>query len=150
DDSGFFQHELMSGFLSGSNFLSDTTVGHLRDLGFDTIGGLGDLTGVAGDVNQDGFLNLLDFDEFILGWRSNTEGLDAVERTRLGDLNLSGLTDLIDFFILREALNEPGGPRLELPTDLLNVPEPASILLALLGVVSIAASARKRRCSRSG
>ena len=135
DESGFFTHELMSGFLSGSNFLSNTTVEHLRDLGFDTIGGLNQLTGVAGDVNQDSFLNMEDLDEFILGWRSDTEGLDAVERTMLGDLDLSGVTDLADFFLLREAFINNTMPTPRLSDFLASIPEPSSAILLLIGVV---------------
>lgn len=34
----FFNNELLTGFRSGSGFLSDTTIGSLRDLGYTTIG----------------------------------------------------------------------------------------------------------------
>lgn len=137
DESGFFTDEIMSGFLSGSNFLSNTTIESLRDIGFDTLGRLADLTGVEGDVNQDGFVNALDVTAFVDGWRSNTAGLDAVERTLLGDLDLSGRTDLSDLFILHQAL--PSGGRRILATqfsDALPIPEPSSLLLLATAVLA--------------
>jgi len=143
DDSGFFTHELMSGFLSGSNFLSNTTVESMRDLGFAVIVGAGDLTGVEGDVNQDGFLTTADIDDFVLGWLSETEGLNAVERTMLGDLNLDGRTYLDDFSILHDALQTNLGLAVSLDELLRGVPEPAT--LCLLGMASLGCLTRPSR-----
>lgn len=85
-------------------------------------------------MNQDGTLDQLDIDDFILGWRSTTVGLDAVARTRLGDLNLGGGTDFNDFWILRGAW---GGPMPSRLLDLIeSVPEPGSLSLMIMAVVA--------------
>jgi hypothetical protein len=147
DEAGFFSNELMSGFLSGSNFLSNTTIDHLRDLGFDTIGGIADLTGVDGDVNQDGVLSVLDITAFVAGWESITIGLNAVERTRLGDLNLSGITDLEDAFLLHQALPAPFRATLlsEISGGSIAVPEPSAHITAIILVTGVIAFGWSRR-----
>ena len=84
------------------------------------------LTGVVGDVNQDGVLDMADIDSLVVGWRSETSGLTDRDKTLRGDLNLDGITSLPDAFILHEALALQG---LSLPFALLDgtsVPEPAA------------------------
>jgi len=96
---------------------------------------------VDGDVNQDGVLNILDIDAFVLGWRSNTTGLSAVESIKRGDLNLSGETDLRDFAILHAAWNAP------MPISLSDlgqgVPEPCSLVLLLACTAGVCVGRRR-------
>ena len=89
-----------------------------------------DVTGVAGDVNQDGVLDLLDLDAFLAGWRSDTTGLTQLEQTQLGDLNFSGLTDLSDAKLLQQALLSAGISSPFSLAGLGSVPEPTAGLLA--------------------
>src|SRR5262249_45461207 len=74
-------------------------------------------TSVAGDVNGDSLVTIADFDEL----RSNF--LNKYPNTLAfgeGDLNLSGVVDLEDFRIWKNAFGD-GGPN--------GVPEPAAALL---------------------
>jgi hypothetical protein len=98
-----------------------------------------DLTGVAGDVNQDGQLSPADVDAFIDGWKSekrvNNVRVGDLTTILDGDLNFDGITNLRDAGLLRSALAAAGMPALNLSA--LAVPEPSSIALALaaLGVL---------------
>ena len=97
---------------------------------------------VDGDVNQDGVLDLQDIDDFVLGWRADTRGLSAAESIKLGDLNLSGETNLADFGILHAAWNAPMPIRL---SDLIpSVPEPASAWLLMLAATACGWRPRSR------
>jgi len=97
-------------------------------------------TGVLGDVNQDGVLDALDVDAFVLGWRSDTTGLPTErDQIMLGDLNLDGMTNLTDAFELRNAFAAAG---LNVSLASLAVPEPASGLM-LAGLLLTAL--RRRR-----
>ena len=87
----------------GRLFIVSKQTDKIFDTGLVISEGFDGLNGVAGDVNQDGNLDQSDIDDFILGWRSVTVGLDALARTNLGDLNLSGETDFNDFWIFRGA-----------------------------------------------
>jgi hypothetical protein len=94
---------------------------------------------VVGDVNQDGGVStgtgdLADDDvtAFVAGWQSDTIGLTNLQKTLLGDLNLSGKTTLADAFILHGALQAQG---LAFPFEALAaVPEPSSIALLAVGI----------------
>jgi hypothetical protein len=106
------------------------------------------LTGVAGDVNQDGVLDANDIDSFIAGWLSDTSLLDKVGRTKLGDLNLSGRTDLQDVWVLHQALQGVG-----LSFDfarLSQIPEPASLVLVATTAVACLCPNRRRRVPAAG
>ena len=109
------------------------------------------LTGVDGDVNQDGVLNNGDVDALIAGWRSENvvNGVRAGDINTLGkgDLNFDGVTNLADVFELHTALVAATGAGFDF--SLLNglaVPEPSS--LALFGTMAAAFagwSVKKRR-----
>lgn len=98
------------------------------------------LTGVAGDVNQDGELTSADIDDFVAGWRSDTRTLDKIDRTKQGDLNYDGRTDLSDAALLRHALQNAG---LWENITAANVPEPSSAAVGL-GLLGIAGMLRRR------
>jgi glucose/arabinose dehydrogenase len=69
---------------------------------------------LPGDVDLDNDLDMADVTQFIAGWRSNTAGLSDDDKVRSGDLNLNGVTDLADFFILHQAWNAQGGASLDM------------------------------------
>ncbi|WP_425398748.1 sialidase family protein [Aeoliella sp.] len=96
--------------------------------------------GLAGDVNQDGIVSgdgtgpadTDDVTALIEGWRVTTLGLPAVDKVKLGDLNLDGETNLPDVFILHTALEAQGGA---FPFDALTiVPEPGTTLLTVQAI----------------
>jgi hypothetical protein len=94
--------------------------------------------GIAGDVNQDGILSgdgtgpaeTDDISAFIQGWRADTSRLTNLNRVLHGDLNLSGLTDLADAFLLHQALSDQGSA---FPFQ--RLPEPSTASLALIFAV---------------
>ena len=92
------------------------------------------LNAIEGDVNQDGLVNQLDIDAFVLGWRSDTSALDDLGKYSLGDLDLSGLTDLTDAVILQQALIGAGQSANLASIFSTAVPEPSTALLLLAGV----------------
>jgi hypothetical protein len=78
----------------------------------------------VGDVNEDGFTNLTDYNII----KTNFFRTTGVSRT-LGDLNLDGRVNLSDYTLWRNAvpLSEAAG---------LGIPEPGSIALALLAAAA--------------
>lgn len=102
--------------------------------------------GVFGDVNQDGAVlgdgtgpaATDDVTAFLLGWRASTLGLPAVERIKLGDLNLDGAVGLPDAFMLHNALRAQGMafPFEQLQTSL--VPEPGASSLVVYASANLA------------
>ncbi|MGI9455976.1 MAG: CotH kinase family protein, partial [Aeoliella sp.] len=68
----------------------------------------------AGDVDQNGLLEMADVTQFIAGWRSDTTGLTDTEKIMLGDLNRDGTTNFADWFLLSQAWNAQGGAALDL------------------------------------
>ncbi|MDC0935825.1 PEP-CTERM sorting domain-containing protein, partial [Pirellulales bacterium] len=91
------------------------------------------LTGLDGDVNQDGLLTPTDVDDFVAGFLSVNlvNGIQVGDITSIkdGDLNLNGVTDLDDAFLLHEALVAAGAGGLV--QFGFGVPEPASAMLLL-------------------
>ncbi|MCA9261982.1 MAG: exo-alpha-sialidase [Planctomycetales bacterium] len=113
-------------------------------------------TGVPGDVNQDGVLSgdgtgAPDSDDiaaFVRAWNSVTLGLPAVERVRLGDLDLDGATTLRDAFQLHQALEQAGSA---FPFELLlgaAVPELSTSLLTATACAAACASSLCRQVAR--
>ncbi len=101
------------------------------------------LTGVAGDVNQDGALDASDIDAFIAGWLADTSALvDDVDKVKLGDLDLSGQTNLRDAKLLHNALDAAG---IASPFGSVVVPEPGSYVSMAFGAL-ILLSTRRRGC----
>ena len=95
------------------------------------------ITGVLGDVNQDGSFNDSDVDAFVAGWRSPTpENLTLLESYQRGNLNHDGQVSLADFVRLRAAFNSTGqvGRSLDALLTAHEVPEPSAILTCWLGL----------------
>lgn len=91
------------------------------------------LNGVVGDLNQSGALDLVDYELFLASWRSDTSGLTASERYLLGDLDLNGVSEIRDAFLMDRAMSEQG---LVFSFEaLMAVPEPNSFILAMLAMV---------------
>ncbi|MCO6047775.1 PQQ-dependent sugar dehydrogenase [Aeoliella sp. ICT_H6.2] len=106
--------------------------------------------GVPGDVNGDGFVNgdgtgLPESDDvsaFILGW--GTSGHQTqLEQIRNGDLNLNGVTDFGDWYILR-TYHETNLAGIDFEY-LVGVPEPSSFSVLLLGVATTCVLTHKSR-----
>lgn len=95
------------------------------------------LNGLAGDLNQDGFLDHFDVLAFRQGWRADTAGMGLLEAYLAGDMDFSGLTDLNDWFLFRQAFAQAG---LAAPT-LTAVPEAGAF--SLLGVLGGAVGVRR-------
>lgn len=104
-----------------------------------------ELSGVEGDLNQDGMFDVADLLQFVDHWRSHTGGLPIPEKLWRGDLNLDGVTDLRDAALLRTIqLNSPLASQFDLGAALAAagapaVPEPATIALSLWGLVAYSA-----------
>jgi hypothetical protein len=95
------------------------------------------LSGVAGDVNQDGSVNGTDIDGLVSGWfkekRVNNVRAGDKLTVRDGDLNFDGITNLSDVFILHNALMTATGSGFDfsrLPGG--SIPEPSTVVMALL------------------
>jgi glucose/arabinose dehydrogenase len=89
--------------------------------------------GIAGDINQDGDVDELDISAMIAGWYTTGHATNYLKYTH-GDLNLDGITNIYDMYLLHEALLASGAGRSA--ADLLeNVPEPGSMMLLGIGFV---------------
>jgi hypothetical protein len=98
----------------------------------------GELTGVAGDVDQNGVFDpVADVAQFVLGW--NTTGhVGMVDQYMHGDLNFDGRTNLTDVFLLRQILSGVGAT-FPLKSLGIQAPEPSATSLAMgLGVLAAA------------
>ncbi|HEY3391590.1 MAG TPA: PEP-CTERM sorting domain-containing protein [Lacipirellulaceae bacterium] len=98
---------------------------------------LSGITGVPGDVNQDGSVGAADIDALVAGWfnekRLNNVRVGDVQTLRDGDLNLDGVTNLADVFLLHDALLAGTGSGFDfsrLPGG--SVPEPSTLALSVL------------------
>jgi hypothetical protein len=111
---------------------------------------------VPGDVNGDGVVNGTgtgptatdDVSFFIAHWLNerrvnNILVGDLTSRTTLGDLNFDGITNLLDWSILRGA--HGAGASLDLESLYGRVAEPTSIALSVLAAASFCGFARKQR-----
>ncbi|MCA9240873.1 MAG: hypothetical protein KDA37_11770 [Planctomycetales bacterium] len=104
-------------------------IGNYIDLMVTTQNGL---NGLAGDLNQDGYLDQFDVLAFRQGWLADTSGMGLLDAYRAGDMDFSGLTDLGDWILFRQAFVQAG---LAAPL-LVAVPEASALgLLAPAGAV---------------
>jgi glucose/arabinose dehydrogenase len=105
------------------------------------------LTGIAGDVDQNGVFDpVVDVAAFVAGW--NTTGhVGTVARYMHGDLNNDGFTNLTDVFLMHQALQTVGQG---FPFAALGLvaPEPASSGMVLAALVAATAARRRRRGRR--
>ena len=126
----------------------------VRDNGFARSAGL--FTGVAGDINSDGFLNQSDVDDFVAGWlnESSLGFLDGTTGGRLvgdistfpmGDLDLDGDTDFDDALLMQSALINASVSTSGLAAVFAPVPEPTSSFLMLCSLVAVGASRGARK-----
>jgi hypothetical protein len=112
---------------------------------------------IMGDVNLDGVVSgdgtgpaaTDDVTAFIQGWNSH-QAIGNVESWKKGDLNLDGVTDVNDFFLMRSALATSG---LNVGASTLSalfshgaVPEPSTMALAA-GAITLILCRRKSRLS---
>lgn len=95
--------------------------------------------GLVGDVNQNGSVGQDDIDAFIDGWRSSNDTPGKLAYM-LGDMNFDGITNLHDAFILHEALK---GQNLSFQVGGVNIPEPSTMLLGVLGCAALMAVRRR-------
>ena len=106
------------------------------------------LSGIAGDIDQDGDLDEADKSDFITGWLSeNLVGgfpVGDINTIRSGDLNFDGITDLRDLALIQAALRDAQMAPIS-ASDLAGVPEPAGLMMALLGMLALMAT-RRRSC----
>jgi hypothetical protein len=108
---------------------------------------MGLLTGIAGDVNQDGFLTPADADAFVAGWKSQNlvMGQPLGDKSSIlnGDLNFDGITNQVDAFLLHQAYaNSPLSGITFSPA----VPEPSA--LVGFSALLLPSVLRRKRCSR--
>jgi len=102
-------------------------------------------------VNLDGSVNQTDVNLFVANYGTtkvvNTRVVGDLATRQLGDLDIDGDIDLTDAFTLRQALHGFGSGSLNL-SGLAglgsNVPEPCSLVLAVLGVVALVSGRRRQ------
>lgn len=102
-----------------------------------------------GDINLDGSVNNTDVNIFVSNWLSTPKEVNNIvvadlESYMSGDLDFDGEVNLDDAFLLHEGLQLAGSVGLDF--SLLSVPEPTSVSLLLVGLISsISALAANRR-----
>ncbi|MCO6046943.1 BNR-4 repeat-containing protein [Aeoliella sp. ICT_H6.2] len=91
--------------------------------GVDSVFGL--LNGVAGDVNQDAAVDIMDWLVYRENFQSDTSGLSLYDRYRQGDVNQDGVNDWTDFGLFKKAYDAANGAgAFESMTS--HVPEPSA------------------------
>jgi len=88
-----------------------------------------------GDFNEDGTIDTADF--MILASNMHTSGLDI--KYQDGDIDFSGRIDLADFVVFRKEFLKLGAGTAAA------VPEPASLLLAICGLLGLSVMRRRHR-----
>jgi PEP-CTERM motif len=114
---------------------------------------------VTGDVNLDGVISgngtgsaaTDDVTAFVQGWNWQ-QGQPNVESWKKGDLNLDGMTNVSDFFLMRNALSTAGlGAGVTALTSFFGggsgggVPEPTTLVLLAAGAFLAGGIGRRRR-----
>jgi hypothetical protein len=88
------------------------------------------------DLNRDGMVDILDWMAFVDGAQIDLSGLPAVEAYVAGDLNLDGRHGLDDFVAFRKEFLAQTGYTTEQAMDAyLAVPEPATLVIGIMGTV---------------
>lgn len=107
-----------------------------------------DVLYLPADLNFDGKLDAADWTQFIAGSETDMTGISALQRYELGDLDGDGTNSLEDFAMFRqwyEAANGQGS----FTAMLHRVPEPASLVLALLSAAAAARRSPQIACARN-
>ena len=108
----------------------------LFDFSSDNDFAIQNLSGVTGDVNNDGSLDSSDINDFSIGWENeNLVGgilVGDLNSYAQGDLNFDGVTDLDDAFIMHAALQTANLGGLNFSALGQAVPEPNSLILVTM------------------
>jgi hypothetical protein len=96
-----------------------------------------------GDFNFDNSINGTDWLSFIGNSESNLSGLSRVEAYQRGDLNGDGFNDIADFAAFKVAYTAANGAG-SFEEMLASIPEPASFVLFLFGLLALGVFARQR------
>ena len=109
------------------------------------------LSGIAGDIDNNGSFQAADRTAFINGWR-NEQLVDDIRVGDLstfgkGDLNFDGITDIRDLVVF-QALLPVAGLSAITAAELNAVPEPSTAVLALLTLSWIVSNRRRGRARR--
>jgi hypothetical protein len=89
----------------------------------------------AGDFNDDGTVNLDDFNIMVSNFNQSFSTVESFSR---GDNNVNGRVDLQDFIEFRQLFNAQGAAAA-------SVPEPTGITLVMTGLVVFAAARQRKR-----
>ncbi|MCA9184096.1 MAG: PEP-CTERM sorting domain-containing protein [Pirellulaceae bacterium] len=104
------------------------------------------ITGIDGDVNQDGLLDQADINALVAGWKhvNLVNGIPTGDLVSLsqGDLNFDGRTHIEDVVLLHQALVAAGGAGFDLSL-LSGVPEPSAVAMLCTGLTVLLG--RRRR-----
>lgn len=108
------------------------------------------VSGVLGDVTNNGTFNSSDKAAFIAGWmdRRLVGGIQVGDMVSLGqgDLNFDGITDIKDLLIMQSALAGAGmGAITAAELQGATVPEPSTLALLLIAAISAICPVRSRR-----
>jgi Concanavalin A-like lectin/glucanases superfamily len=111
-----------------------------------------ELSGVSGDVTNDGLFNQLDKTAFIAGWLDrkliNNIQIGDLSTHSQGDLNFDGITDIHDLLVFQNALSGAGMAAITAVELQGAVPEPSSALLGLLTAAGLTSFSRFRERTR--
>ena len=105
-----------------------------------------DVFNVPADLNFDGAVNEEDWTLFITGAETDMDGLTAIERYELGDLDSDGENSFDDFALFKQLFDIANGQG-AFANMLAGLPEPSSVVLALIGVVFLSNRRTRIRCS---
>lgn len=90
--------------------------------------------GMFGDLNQDGFINVVDWMQFRAGQLANMSGYSVAQALAAGDLNGDFRNDHADFVMFKSAFDGANGSG-AFVAMLASVPEPGCAALVLIGVL---------------
>jgi hypothetical protein len=95
---------------------------------------VGDFTGHAPpiDLNADGKLDFLDYQQYLSGLHVNLTDLTAAQAYALGDLNGDFQNDFFDFQLFRQSYDEWNGQGAF--AEAFNIPEPTAMALFVVGM----------------
>jgi murein tripeptide amidase MpaA len=103
---------------------------------------------VPADLNFDGQLNGQDWLRFISGSETDMTGLSHIERYERGDLDGDGVNSILDFALFKETYEQAHGAG-SFAAMLQSVPEPAAMMLALIGGIVVLAGSARALCQQT-